>query len=329
MEAVAPDIAWDLRTANVELVRSKVSTLLRPFKLRADPRRSYDARLFGRQLSSTGIAIIDYGQEVDVEADPMQSFSLLQIPIRGSFELHGMGKSALVSSSQAHLIGPATPLRMHWSPDCRLLVLRLDGWVTRRLVADCRSSVPAICSQGDLGAIVPIDKGPGLSLFRTLCLLRDEALTNGSISNQRGFTDCIENLLVRLLTHVLLGHIPPSPETREPLAATGLVKQAKAFMLANLARGISTADIATACGVSSRTLFRSFHREFHTAPRSWLTERRLDAAREALCGSAAAGGSVTEIALNCGFNHLGRFSASYRRRFGESPSQTLKRKARS
>src|SRR5690606_4176673 len=91
---VTPDIAWDLRTTNVDLVRSEISRLLRPFKLTADPRRTYDARLFGRQFSRTGIAIIDYGHEVDVEADPMQSFSLIQIPIRGSFELHGMGRSA-------------------------------------------------------------------------------------------------------------------------------------------------------------------------------------------------------------------------------------------
>ena len=29
---------------------------------------------------------------------------------------------------------------------------------------------------------------------------------------------------------------------------------------------------------------------------------------------------MTEIALHCGFNHLGRFAALYRARYGESPS---------
>jgi AraC-like DNA-binding protein len=32
---------------------------------------------------------------------------------------------------------------------------------------------------------------------------------------------------------------------------------------------------------------------------------------------------VSEIALRWGFGHFGRFAAEYRRRFGESPSQTL------
>ena len=35
--------------------------------------------------------------------------------------------------------------------------------------------------------------------------------------------------------------------------------------------------------------------------------------------------SVTEVALDHGFMHLGRFSEAYRKRFGELPSQTWKR----
>jgi transcriptional regulator GlxA family with amidase domain len=30
--------------------------------------------------------------------------------------------------------------------------------------------------------------------------------------------------------------------------------------------------------------------------------------------------------MSCGFGHMGRFSAEYRRRFGESPSETLKQR---
>jgi transcriptional regulator GlxA family with amidase domain len=35
--------------------------------------------------------------------------------------------------------------------------------------------------------------------------------------------------------------------------------------------------------------------------------------------------SVTNVAYDCGFSHLGRFAQEYARRFGESPSETLRR----
>jgi TolB-like protein/Flp pilus assembly protein TadD len=47
------------------------------------------------------------------------------------------------------------------------------------------------------------------------------------------------------------------------------------------------------------------------------------ARQELLRGSAR----VTHIAFCCGFTHLGRFSVEYSRRYGEKPSQTLRRQA--
>lgn len=37
------------------------------------------------------------------------------------------------------------------------------------------------------------------------------------------------------------------------------------------------------------------------------------------------GVTVTDIAQQWGFSHLGSFATQYRRRFGETPSRTLKR----
>ena len=56
----------------------------------------------------------------------------------------------------------------------------------------------------------------------------------------------------------------------------------------------------------------------------FLTEQRLHRAHEKLLKARLAD-SVTNIALDCGFNHLGRFSQLYRKRFGERPSETLRK----
>jgi transcriptional regulator GlxA family with amidase domain len=56
---------------------------------------------------------------------------------------------------------------------------------------------------------------------------------------------------------------------------------------------------------------------------TYLRNVRLDRARLRLSDVHAAEASVTAIALECGFGHLGKFAAAYRERFGEQPSETL------
>jgi transcriptional regulator GlxA family with amidase domain len=81
--------------------------------------------------------------------------------------------------------------------------------------------------------------------------------------------------------------------------------------------------IARAAGVSHRTLHRVFLRHYGVSPMTWLRRARLEAARRTLEASAP-GTTVTRVALDCGFAHLGRFSIEYAKQFGVSPSETLR-----
>src|SRR5258708_31599878 len=104
------------------------------------------------------------------------------------------------------------------------------------------------------------------------------------------------------------------------------VRRALETMRADLARDWSVADLADAAGVSSRTLQRLFRTFLGKTPGAALRDIRFECARrELLQGSPDA--RVTEVALRCGFPHGGRFSVEYRRRYGETPSETLKRQA--
>jgi len=104
------------------------------------------------------------------------------------------------------------------------------------------------------------------------------------------------------------------------------VRRALEAMRANLERDWSVADLAAVAGASSRTLQRQFRIFLGKAPGLALRDLRFECARrELLQGLPDA--RVTDIALRCGFPHGGRFSVEYRRRYGETPSQTLKRQA--
>jgi AraC-like DNA-binding protein/tetratricopeptide (TPR) repeat protein len=85
-------------------------------------------------------------------------------------------------------------------------------------------------------------------------------------------------------------------------------------------------ELAAAAGVSSRTLQRQFRLFLGKAPRSELVDIRFATARRVLLRGVA-GTKVVDVALRCGFSHFGRFAGEYRRRYGEPPSQTLKRQS--
>ena len=104
----------------------------------------------------------------------------------------------------------------------------------------------------------------------------------------------------------------------------GFVRRAKAFIFEHFNEDISLDQIAAAAGVSSRSLFRGFKHYVGASPMSVLKQRRLEAAHDELL-TADPSKSVTNIAHHWGFAHVGRFAREYRRRFGEKPSETLRK----
>ena len=56
----------------------------------------------------------------------------------------------------------------------------------------------------------------------------------------------------------------------------------------------------------------------------YLKHCRLEAAHRELMSAERDQTTVTVVALQYGFYHLGRFAGAYRETFGELPSETLK-----
>jgi transcriptional regulator GlxA family with amidase domain len=57
----------------------------------------------------------------------------------------------------------------------------------------------------------------------------------------------------------------------------------------------------------------------------YVKDLRLDRVRETLIQADPAQVSITAVAMNYGFEHLGHFCADYKARFSERPRDTLRR----
>ena len=84
-------------------------------------------------------------------------------------------------------------------------------------------------------------------------------------------------------------------------------------------------DLCSELNISRRTLYRAFHETLGVGPKAYLRLASLSTARRALVEAQPGTTSVTEVALDHGFQELGRFSVLYRQMFGELPSDTLRR----
>lgn len=130
------------------------------------------------------------------------------------------------------------------------------------------------------------------------------------------------------LIHTLLAEHPHNQQTqvgRVRSAGPAHLRRAEEFVAAHPGQALTLTEIAGNAGVSTRALQAAFRRHRDYSPMQFLRKRRLLLARQRLL-QAGPGETVAEIALDCGFNHLGRFSQEYREAFGEAPSETLRRR---
>jgi AraC-like DNA-binding protein len=104
------------------------------------------------------------------------------------------------------------------------------------------------------------------------------------------------------------------------------VRRALEAMHANVGHRWTIKELAAIAGTSGRTLQRQFLCFLGRTPHAVLRDIGFEEARrELLLGLP--GGKIMDVAARSGFPHVGRFAVEYRRRYGETPSQTVKRQA--
>jgi AraC-like DNA-binding protein len=95
------------------------------------------------------------------------------------------------------------------------------------------------------------------------------------------------------------------------------------FIEENWDKKFKVEDIAAKFGISSRKIFRHFASR-GTTLMDFVKDTKLQKVRQRLAASEP-DTTVTCVSLECGFSNLGHFARDYRKRFGELPSETLRR----
>lgn len=297
-----PDVARDVLSSR--FARHDLEVLGR--------REAVDFRLRQGQLYDVGFHQVSYGQDVLVTTSGWSDFYLLQLTLSGVCELNCQKMSPMEQvQGSAVVINPGTTYRKRWSDDASQLIVRLP-----------RRSVERIALPEGVGGAVLFNPQAIVPSADVVSLL--QFLWSGVCAPRPAArSSVIDRSAVRHLVTVVLHSVPNSASAPDDEAPSCLLR-ADRYMRDHLAADLCMDEVAQACGVSTRTLQCAFQRHWRTTPKEHLRSLRLEEAHRLLTEEPG-NLSVTEVAHLTGLPHLGRFSRYYGERFGEWPSESLRR----
>ena len=118
-----------------------------------------------------------------------------------------------------------------------------------------------------------------------------------------------------LAAHLLTRHARLSPPRRIGRDPERL-RRIDDYLSENFGSDISLQDIADEIGVSRFHVVRLFKQEYGETPFERLTRLRMDEAKRRLSTTTD---SVTDIAMDCGYQNPGNFASAFRRLVGVTP----------
>lgn len=313
------------RTHDLDAARRHISELFKPHDLSVvGKNQAIDVCVGGVNLKNISLLYHRHGAHVSVVPEKLDEFFLLQIPVRGEARVRVDDDEVLCSPIQGVMISPTRSVEMEFMPGCEQFILRVDRsyfthFFEQQLSRPLRRPLEFTPS-------VPLDNCRGQKVLSVLRYLVDAF---GSEEDPeyppfviRNMASLLVSTLVSSLDHNYQSELLQEKHTLVP----SHVKRAQRFMEESANASITPEDVALAVNTSPRALFAAFQRYLGTTPMRYLKNLRLDKAHQRLLQDDPSLVSVTGIALEFGFLHLGHFSAAYKERFGMLPSETVSRR---
>lgn len=269
------------------------------------------------------INYVSYGAGVEIDPGKLDRFFLLQIPLTGTAEVRCGAVHVAASPEMASLLSPTLPTLMTWYDGCGKLIVLIDREVVESHLA---ALLDRPFDHVEFNANMPMT-GPAGQAIRAHAMLMQQAATD-SVTLPAGTGRLVQRELRNGLVGLLLTGIA---HDRSALLAgsvyapaPGHVKRAEDFLRAHPDREITVSELAAISGVSLRALQEGFRQFRNTTLTNAIQDARLSYWRQ-LLDAPSEGATVSKLAMSAGFMHLGRAAALYFKRFGEMPSETLRK----
>ncbi len=275
------------------------------------------------KLSQISLNYMEYGADVMVEPGHLDDFFLFQLPMEGAAEICTNNHTFNTSKNVSSVINPSEYTKMHWNRDCKKLLVQIKRNALEQRLS--RILMRPIDKPILFEHEVTEKQNPNAnSWWRQVWNLVQE-LDYGFDPWRSHFL--LEDLERNLLTSVLFSfqhNYHNILKNQESTIAPKHVKQVEEYILEHLQEDITIDDLIEVTGVSSRSIYNGFKGFRGTTPMKFILRSRLEKVREELI-KPDQDQNITQIATKWNFSQLGRFSACYKKVYGETPTQTLRK----
>ena len=311
-----------LTTSDLDETRSALSHHFYTMTVdRLEPAAQLDTRMDIVQIGSVTIGDLGFGADLRFGLGELGAYHV-DVLLSGRMHWRQAGDQPRIATcSAAAIFQPAGDVMLdRLTGDGRVLAVKiapaaLENRLARMLDAPVRGTIrfePELDTAG----------GPGrtwVELVQLLCadaagLTRHPLLAAGTEDNLLG-------ALLLAAHHQYrdrLDHRTATP------AVPRAVRRAMDLIRSHPEQPLTVTELAFAAGCSERSLQKGFQRYAGVSPMAYLRQVRLERVHEELTDADAAAVTVTEVAARWGFTHQGRFAGAYRRRYGVTPSKTLR-----
>ncbi|MBA6138389.1 MULTISPECIES: AraC family transcriptional regulator [Pseudomonas] len=311
------------RCAELGLAQQWMSEICGPHQLRSRHPEQLCFSHLGTRLPALGTVLgrIAYGTEVNIDIRSLDAYSI-SLPLRGRQRLRS-GRDQVRSDAACGLV--VSPLEAH--------SLELGGDCEKLQVVIRRQALEEVAEallQRPLAEPIRFraEMDTGCAAVAAWWLSIRQVLEHwpqmSALYGQPRLARDMECLLIRGLLLAQPSNYSAELEPGAMERVPEYLVRARQFLHQHARETLRLDDLEQVAGVSREKLYEAFRRHHGLTPMAYLKHHRLAAARSALLNGGASA-SVSSVALEWGFSHLGRFASDYRKAFGESPSATLAR----
>lgn len=275
--------------------------------IRLPPKGRPQASISHRTFSSLDLCRISYGAPVQVTSVALETIYHLQLLLNGHCRSNARGEEQVLGPGEILLINPDDPVDLTYSADCEKFIVKLPVRLLENACLEQRWTLPStgIRFAAARHALAEMD-----GFLQLLGLICHESENAAELHVQGLYERIVANKLLSLLTSNVLR------VSQQSTASVGF-EAVRQFIEEHLTEDIGIDQLLAIAKVSERSLYSLFERNVGLSPRDYVRQRKLERVHAHLQRGNAR--NVTEVALDHGFVHLGRFSEAYRKRFGELP----------